>query len=221
MTTVRKLQAQVSRLLEKGPRTRDSKLSPAYVQELIRQSAHKLLKAEHYQNMNDGERTVNPLVIATYTATVLNDSTRHRNYVATPGYPMNLPETHGIFQVRPLTGQVAVDKAMIPLDPFELEMFSSSSAGAEVFKDQFMFEPDRDKIWFTENNGVTLLNFTPAITTVEIRQALIDPTQVDENDNFPVPPEMETDIIRDVLSYHGYTGGEIHDMINDGNPNTK
>jgi hypothetical protein len=48
---------------------------------------------------------------------------------------------------------------------------------------------------------------------------VVDPSSISEDDNLPVPPEMEIDIIKEVLMLHGYRAEDAHDMINDGNPN--
>lgn len=221
MTTLRKLSAQARKLLSAGTQPKDSKLRDRYVQEEIRQIAHKMMKLEFFTTKNDGGSDVYPLGIATYSnVTVQNDTTIKRNYIDLPAFPMNLPGGVGVQQVRPQTGVVTNDRAMIPIMPHELELFSSLLVGAEILKDQWCFEVDRDRILFTERNNKTFLTAFPG-GKVELKMVVLDPDQIDEDDNLPVPPEMEFDILKEVLVLHGYTPTQAYDMVNDSNPNSK
>lgn len=217
MTTLNKLKSQVKRLLSAGTPPKDSTLNDAYIIEELRQVSYGLLKLEWYKTKNEGDNSVLPLCIATYeNVTVLNDTVRKRNYCVKPAYSMNLPGGIGIQQVKPYTGIPGKDQAMIPVQPHEWELFRSVLAGAEIMKELFTFEEDRDKIWFTKKGEKTLLDL--GITKVEVKQVVHDPTQLDSDDPYPVPPEMEMEIIRGVLALHGYTAKEIADKINNDNP---
>lgn len=220
MTTINKLTHQVKRLLSSGTTPKDSKLSDAYIQSEIRQVTHQLLKAEYYTYKNEGFSDPSPLCIATYeNVPVLNDTLRKRNYCAMPAYPMNLPGGIGVQQVKPQTGIPARDVAMIPVMPLEFELFKSLLVGAEVMSDQFTFEVDRNKIFFTKKSDKSLLD--SGITAVEIKLLVHDPSQIGIDDPYPISPEMEVDVLKGVLLLHNYTGREVADLINDGNPNTK
>jgi hypothetical protein len=217
LTTIQKLVAQSKRLLEHGPRTRDSKLSDRYLKEEIIQVTHQLLKLDWYKGKNEGINDVNHLMIATYNdIEVLNDDTRNRDYAVLPAFPMNLPMGMGVQQVKPVTGNRTTDVAFVPLLPMEMEMFQSLLVGEEIMRDQFCYELDRNKIWFTESNNKTLLESD--IDTIEIKMLVIDPAQVADTDPYPVPPEMELEILKSVLILHGYNPNEAADMVNNGNP---
>lgn len=218
MTTIQKLVAQCERLLSAGPKPKDSKLNYDYLRTEIIQVTHGLLKLDWYKGKNEGINDVNHLMIQTYEdVEVLNDTTRNRNYATLPAFPMNLPMSMGVQQVKPITGNRTTDVAMIPLLPQEMEMFQSLLVGEEILKDQFCFELDRNKIWFTEANDKTLLESN--INTVEVRMLVIDPTNgIADTDPYPVPPELELDIIKGVLVLHGYNPAQAADMVNDGSP---
>jgi len=218
MTTLVKLKAQVKRLLSAGTTPKDSKLSDAYIIEELRQVSYGLLKLEWFNSKNEGDNSILPLCIATYNdVAVLNDTVRKKNYCVKPAYAMALPGGIGIQQVKPYSGIPAKDVAMIPVQPHEWELFRSLLVGAEVLKDQFTFEDDRDNLWFSKKNNKTLLEC--GISVLEVKIAVHDPTQLDENDPYPIPPEMEMEVIKGVLILHGYTAKEIHDQINNDNQN--
>jgi len=218
MTTLTKLCAQVKRLLSAGTTPKDSKLSDAYIIEELRQVSYGLLKLEWYAGKNEGDNSVLPLCIATYESqTVLNDTTRKRNYIVKPAYSMNLPGGIGIQQIKPQTGIPTIDVAMIPVQPHEWELFRSLLVGSEILKDQFTFEEDRNKIWFTKKANKTLLE--SRITLVEVKMLVHDPAQISATDSYPVPPEMEMEMVKGVLMLHGYTPQKAADLVNNDNPN--
>jgi hypothetical protein len=217
MTTLRKLASQVIRLLSAGPKTKDSKLSEAYIQTEIRQVTHKLIKGEWFASKNDNDHVVNHLYVGTYRdIEVQLDEDRNRCYALLPCYPIALPNHLGIQEVKPQTTNVHEYVAMIPINPQELELFRSLNVGQEILSDQWTYEPARDRVWFTERNDETLLD--AGIEDVEMRLVVIDPAQIDENDNYPIDPALEIDLIKEVLMLHGYTTKEAADLINDSVP---
>lgn len=206
------------RLLSGGTTPKDSKLSRPYIIEELRQVSFGLLKLEWYNGKNAGDNSVLPLCIATYPSiAVSNDTVRKRNYCLKPAFFMNLPGGIGIQQVKPQTGIPSIDVAMIPIMPLEMELFKSLLVGSEIMKDQFTFEDDRNKIWFSKKNNKTVLESN--ISLVEIKGLVHDPAQIDENDEYPVPPEMQMAMIRGVLELHGYTPQKAADLVNNDNSN--
>lgn len=216
MTTKKKLAAQIMRLLSGGNKTKDSNLNELYIIEEIGQVCHKLIRGEYFELKNAFDEPLQHTYIATYTnVTVTNDTQRQRNYALLPARPMHLPGGLGIQEVRPYTGKPAKDVPMIPIMPHEISLFSGLNTGMEIFKDSYCWEPDRDRVWFTEKNDATLID--NSITAVEIKMAVIDPAQVGTTDELPISPEMEIDVISQVLALHGYTGKEAEDLVNNDN----
>ncbi len=217
MTTLKKLTYQVMRMLSNGPRPKDSKLSERYLNEQIIQVTNSLLKLSWFNDKNQGANDINHMMIATYDdCTVLNDTVRRRNYIELPAYPVNLPNQLGIQQVRPLTGKPVMDVAMPLIMPNELEIFRGLLYGSEVMKDQFTAEPDRKKIWFSEKGNKTLLQC--GVTNVEVKMVIVDPSQLEEDEPFPVSANMEIDILKEVLVMNGYTPNKAADLINNDSP---
>ncbi len=211
MVTLRKLCFQVKRLLSAGTTPKDSKLNDAYIIAEIRQVTHGLLKMEWYAGKQEGRVGASPILIATYPdVPVLNDTVRKRNYSVLPAYPMNVEE--GVQQVKPMTGIPSRDVAMIPIAPHEYELFKSLLVASEIMKDQFTFEVGRDRVEYTKKDNKTLLQH--GINFVEMKILVQDPEQISEDDNFPVPPEMELQIIQGVCALHGMLN-VTHDQVND------
>ncbi len=220
MTTLKKIANQVIRLLSAGPKPKDSKLDVRYIMTEVRQAVNSSIKREHFTVMNDGRRDVTPLAIATYRdCPVLNDELFDRNYIELPSFYIQLPDGVGLQQVRPQTGNASTDRPMIIVNPHEINMIEGSLFSLEVAKDQWIAEPDRRKIWFSELNYQTLLDLN--IESVEIKIVVVDPDQVTEDEPLPIDPASELDIIIQVLQLHGYTAREAADLVNNSNPNVK
>ncbi len=220
MTTLNKIAHQVIRLLSAGPKPKDSKLDNRYIMTEIRQAINASIKREHFMVMNDGRRDVTPLAIATYSdLPILNDETFNRNYVELPSFYIQLPDGVGLQQVRPQTGDASTDRPMIIVNPHEINMVQGSLFSLECLKDQWLVEPDRYKLFFSERNDETLLD--SGIESVEIKIVVVDPEQIDEDSFLPIDPAAEAEVIVQVLQLHGYTAREIADMISNSNPNIK
>lgn len=217
MTTLKKLSDQVMRLLSAGPKTKDSKLTIEGIQLELRQVTHKMIKGEWFAMKNDGDHVVNHLYVGTYRdIEVQLDEDRNRCYALLPCYPINLRDHLGIQEVKPQTGDIHKDVAMIPINPMELELFRSLNVGQEILADQFCYEPDRDRVWFTECDDETLLD--SGVDEVEMKLVVVDPAQISATDNYPIDPALEMDLIKEVLMLHGYTGKEAADLVNDSVP---
>lgn len=217
MTTLQKLSSQVIRLLSAGAKTKDSNLNQDYIIAELRQLCNKKIRAEFYSSLNAGDRDVNHLCIATYEdIEVLFDEGRQRCYIDMPVFPESLPGSLGIQEIRPQTGDPSIDVAMIPIMPHELELFRSLNVGLEVMRDQYCWEPDRGKTWFTDANNESLIE--AGITEVEMKCVVIDPAQIGDTDNLPISPGYEIDIITECLQLHGYSTREATDLVNDNAP---
>ncbi len=224
MTTKKKLLFQCKRLLSSGTTPKDSNLNDAYIKTEIIQVTNSLLKIDYYNSKDASGKlqSVNPVCIATYSSVaVANDTTFKRNYSLLPAYAMNVRDSDGnnvgVQQVRPQTGLPVKDVAMIPIQPHEYELFKSLLVGAELLKDQFTFEVDRNKVWYSKKSDKTLLE--SSITAVEMKIVVYDPSTIDDDDNYPVPPEMEFEIVKSVLLLHGYQPQKAEDLINNDNQN--
>ena len=221
-TTPKKLASQIIRLLEAGPKGKDSKLSEKYIQTEILQVINKILKTQWYADRNAGEGSaVNHLCVATYSnVTVSEDSDRGKCYATLPASPEPLPGGLGVQWVKPWkAGHPGEERQMIPLAYGDLELLGGLNVGAEIINDQWCYELDRSKIWFSEKDNETLVE--AGITAVEMGLVIIDPATYGDNDTLPISPSQEAEVIREVLTLHGYNPAQVADVLNDGNPNRR
>jgi hypothetical protein len=221
-TTPRKLRTQITQLLERGPKTTDSKLSERHIQTQILQACGKVLKTQWYEDRKLGaDHNVNHLCIATYTDVAITlDEDRGRCFALLPASPEPLPGGLGVQEVKPWkAGDPSEERAMIPLAYGDRELLAGLTAGEEILSDSFCYELDRDRVWFTEKDNETILD--AGIDEVEMKLVIIDPAEYDDNDTLPLSPSQEFEVLKEVLLLNGFNPAQIADVTNDGNPNKR
>lgn len=214
-TTLRILSAQVIDALTKNTHTRDSAYDERVVILKLRQIANELMKGEWRQAYIDGERTVSEHFIATYLCDVELNEERRLCYANIPANYMSLPNHTGVQRVAPATGKTDKDKAMIPINPFEMDIYGGLNAG--MLEGQLCYETDRGKIWFRSRFGKNLID--EGIKKVEVKVVAIDPVDVAPDDIFPLPPELHASLVDRVFEYFGVAQGIQQDLVNNNNNN--
>lgn len=216
-TTLRLLASQVINALTKNANTRDSAYDERVVVLKLRQVANELMKGEWRQAYINGERTVTEHFIATYIVDVKEDEKKKLCYADVPANYMSLPNHTGIQRVAPITGDDERDRAMIPINPFGMDVYGDLNAG--ILEGQRCYETDRRKIWFRARFGKNLLE--DGIKEVEVKLVAIDPEDVTPDDIFPLPPELHSELVDRTLQYFGAGQAVQQDLVNNNtaNPN--
>jgi hypothetical protein len=215
-TTLRILTSQVIDALTKNAHTRDSAYDERVVMLKLRQIANELMKGEWRQAYIDGERTITEHFIATYILDVKLDEERNLCYIDIPANYLNLPNHTGVQRVAPLTGLREKDKAMIPINPFGMDVYGDLNAG--IVEGQWCYEVDRRKIWFRPRFGKNPIQ--DYISRVEVKVVAIDPEDTSPDDIFPLPPELHSTLIDRAMNYFSATQQVNQDFVNDNNDNS-
>jgi len=215
MTTLNKLAVQIEHLLTKGG-TADSYIDRRVVVQHLRQACHKIFYGEWQQLKADGEKAVSSHYIATFRGvSVKKDEDTGENYCDLPSTYVSLRDFTGVQRVVPFTKKGKVGKAMIPIPPNAMDIYENLPAGA--LEGQWAYEIDRDRIWFKERCGKTLLQSD--IDKVEIKMITLSFESFGDDDPLPLPPEFHYDLFKEVLVVLGAGDQVIKDLTNDNNPN--
>lgn len=220
VTTFKTLAQQTMRFLSAGTKTADSKLDQRVVIRELRQVASSIVRDEYKEMKLNEEKMVVERFLVTYTGLdVRFDETREQYYTAIPDNYVHLWSGEGVQQVVPMTGDESVDRAMIPLRPFDMELYRSLPAGS--FEDQWAYFIDRNRIWYKDNYPQAKEKRTVAdanIKKVMMTIVSLGPQGIKDTDPYPVPMEMERDLITGVLQLYGYTAEESRDLTSNLNP---
>jgi hypothetical protein len=219
MTTFKTLAAQVIRILTDNGRTQDSRLDDRVIIRELRQAASEMIKAEWVVSKREfGETSaISGQFIGKFRGVeILVDEDTKENYCVIPGSYINLYSGKGILRVSPSSRRLD-QKAMIPILPHEMDIYRNLNSGKEVMKGNFCFFVEGPRLYFSEMNKKTLLD--RGIKKVDIVMATMDPQTVGDDQNYPMPADMEMSVMKAVLQIHGLNFQE--DMLNDGNDTTK
>jgi hypothetical protein len=206
---------QCIKLLE-GKITADSKYDIREVIRLAKGVANKLLVATIRQAWLDGEKSVDTHYIATFRMVeIKTDETLNECYTDLPSTYIYLYNHTGIQRVVPVTREKSRGPALIPIAPYEMDIYVNLPAGS--LDNEWAFEPDRDKIWFKKDPKGNLI--TKKYTHVDITLISTDLEGLKDTDPLPIPSELFDDIIRGTLEILAPTKQIPVDTVNDNNPN--
>jgi hypothetical protein len=202
--------------LSGGDPSQDSHLDERVVIRYLRMAADGICAGQIAQAWTNGQRTVDSHYIATFNDIVVSAGTGGRNYALIPSYGyISLPNQTGIQRVAPLRADGSYGPAMIPINPNEMDIYGSITEN--ILGKQWYYEPDRGRVWFGKRDGKTLLQ--AEITKVQIKVVTLDPQSVGSDDPIPIPPEVQLQIIGQVIELLQVQVPV--DEIDDNNPNLK
>lgn len=217
----KQLAQRIIRLSNRGNDTRDSQLHVKDVIPLVIDAANELLKADVYNTRNtEAGKGVSSHYIQTFrdipvkklTATKANS----QNFIDLPSRYASLPNGEGVLSIKPSTGNIYVDKAMIPAQSNEMEILGPIVGSVQK---QWVYEVENQKVYFFPKCGKTLCESDIQYVTAKLVVILGD---ISPNTPLQVPPEMIGGIITRVLEIIAGTYGikSTKDNINDNNPDT-
>lgn len=194
-TTKFKISEQVIRILKGSDNPNASKVRIQEVIELIGQVVNKLLKAEHYVQMNEGDVVPNAYILATYENVPVTQYKINYSKATLPAVPVRLPKNMGVFHIS------KTDDPFNPFIPVPSGIFTMVSAEPLISTvlGQIAYEVYGNLIVFTTD----LTTAVPAITEVMIRLVVMDVSQLTDYDPLPIPADMEVDVIAGVLKLLG------------------
>lgn len=176
--TINKIAYEVVRLESGGSPSDDSELSLPYVRLLVRQAANKLLVTEIFKNINQDDKGVLPLVLASYEVSV--QGTNPNKFIDLPDFYQNLPFNKGLYGVAPVKDRT---RHFIPRLNAAV---SRSLPCADLEPDQYSYFVEGLKVFFDESMD---------LGKVLVKLVVVAPDNIGEDDALPLYPEMQVDII--------------------------
>lgn len=148
---------------------------------LVIQATHEILAMETKDAIRLGDVNIPTCMIATYEGidVVGDEGAKHTHL---PAFPIKLPQDMGVWSVTSSDGV-----AYIPITTAAWDLLGAMDEG--LIEDQIGFYVEGRKIKFTQD----------PTETVNIKLLVVDPAEIGENDPYPVPPEIEGQVIQRVL----------------------
>lgn len=206
---------QVIKILEARD-TSDSRYDEREVIRLLRNQANKLLMADTRQAWVDGERTVDVHYIANYRdIDIKTDSTTGEIYSDIPATYLPLYTHKGIQRVVPVDSSNKRGRSLVPIDPFEMDIYRRLPAGG--LDGLWCYEPRIDKIIYPLNYQNQPI--TKKYKKVDMELVSINFYNKGDDDQIPLPENLYDDMIKGVLEILLPVSTKPVDIVNDNNPN--
>lgn len=195
MTTISQLTERVRRILVGGDPSILDRVQDPEIKSAIASAAGSMLKAVslsvHYTA--EGGSIMDSALIATYENIAVQRGNNGHSRAMLPAQPIaGLPERTGVFSVYP---SGLPEDEFIPLPP---GMFGHLRKGGVY-------------------NGINAITYTQearyvdvhsdligaGITTVDMKLVVVDPAALGDYDPLPIGPDMELDVIKEVVRLYG------------------
>lgn len=209
--TLKYMAQQVIRMLSKGTPSKDSRLDEREIAESLRQELATSVYNRWYEAKKNKWETINPRFLKTLTLAVSNDTTEKANYVTITEPFIHFPDGTGIRSVRPVTTKSAINKAMIPTKPQEMDVYFDTITKA--LEGQFSWYALDDKIFFTKRWQNTLLN--EGVKNVLVTLVTVGNENIGLTDVLPLSPEQRNEIVTNTLNKYAALMGIKADELND------
>lgn len=199
VSTIYRIAEQALSLIEGGDMPAASSLSISEIKIACGQVINSLLKTE-YLSVNGalGEKIPNGSVLGLYENIEVT-SWNGKSISILPIKPIKLPRNMGVFAIYPKyqpNGIYELDKEFIPLQMGQGALLKSQPMINDLLG-QVGYETFGDKVLFTKD--------LPAIypyIVVAMRLVIMDISQYGDYDPLPILPEMETQVIQEVVKMY-------------------
>lgn len=205
MTTIGKLAEEIKKILDAGNIQLAAKATWGEIRISICQVANALLKTEYFAvNLKNNEKIPNNTVLGTYTGIAISTYGTGKSTALLPARPIQLPRGIGVFSVYMEDDK---DNEFIPMQMGQQSLAKSQPLLNDLFG-QVTYEVKGMRLLF--NKDLALLY---AGKTLTCELAILDVSEYGDYDPFPVNPEMEWEIKKQVVAL--YSQEPIADLVVD------
>tara|TARA_R110002012_G_scaffold125149_2_gene276563 strand:- start:2885 stop:3511 length:627 start_codon:yes stop_codon:yes gene_type:complete len=203
-TTKKQLAEQVIRILNSGDVTNDNSIDPRELLLAIEQERDRLVRLRLFESLSQGEGDIPGDVVSTFDSiTIKKDVVKNLLYSSLPGRIMSLPRDMGILHVSYTKDQY---NAFIRMPNGSLSLYNGLVSSMIGGRGGYWLEGDR--IYY--NNSVD-----DCCGNTVIVKMIMNSGDVDPNDIFPIPPDMESEVIRNVIQLYAPMKSAPNDEQND------
>ena len=203
-TTKKQLAEQIIRILNSGDVTNDNSIDPRELLLAIEQERDRLVRLRLFESMNQGEGGIPGDVVSTFdNITIKKDTTKDLLYSSLPGRVMSLPKDMGILHVSYTKDQY---NAFIRMPNGSLSLYNGLLSSAIGGRGGYWLEGDR--IYYNSSVDDCCGN------TVIIKMVM-NSGDVDPNDIFPIPSDLEPEVIRNIIQLYSPMKAAPNDEQND------
>tara|TARA_B100000963_G_C22516724_1_gene621020 strand:- start:279 stop:923 length:645 start_codon:yes stop_codon:yes gene_type:complete len=208
-TTKRILAEQCMRILSGGYVTKDTEFDIREIMLAVEQSRDKLVKQEimstSFSNTSAYVDTSGVIgsFLSVYDNVAINfDANKDLRYIDLPAMPLALPDDKGVYHVSYQRDQRA---SFVRMPNGSIGLYGNMPSSRLLGKEGYWVEQDR--VYFNENVNPDLGNVLLKLVVVA--------KDILPNAPFPMPGELESEVVRDVVQLYTVMRNALHDEEND------
>jgi hypothetical protein len=191
-TTKGKLIEQVYRIASGGDASFSNRFKKEDVALLVEQALNKVLKAERFANLNEGERGLVDLLLVEYdnvSVTTYKDTSK----CTLPAIPVALPRGQGVYHV---SGVNSPNDPYVPVQSGQWALIKNQRILGDL-GGRIGYEVRGKELIFTKNLPGQSVN------SVLIRLLVSDFSKFTNTELLPIPADMEDTVVRSTLEILG------------------
>jgi hypothetical protein len=211
--TKKMLAEQALRIIQGGSIRDDVEIDIREIMMNIEQERNRLIKQELFQSMQMGEYNINGNFISTYVVSVNEDNNKRMKYSNIPVTPISLPNDMGLFQVSFEKDQL---NTFVRMANGSLGLYNNLASSKLLNRIGFV-ESGLTSSCATGASGVRIYynqNMSDCSNTVLVK-VVATSESIQENEPFPIAPEMQSLIIRSVVELYSVMRNAVADEQND------
>ena len=190
-TTKKQLAEQVIRILNSGDVTNDNSIDPRELLLAIEQERDRLVRFRLFESLSAGEGDIPGDVVSTFdNITIKKDTVKNLLYSSLPGRIMSLPRDMGILHVSYTKDQY---NAFIRMPNGSLSLYNGLLSSMIGGRGGYWLEGDR--LYY--NDGVD-----DCCGNTVIIKMVMNSGDVNPDDIFPIPSDLESEVIKNVIALY-------------------
>lgn len=208
-TTKRILAEQCMRILSGGYVTRDTEFDIREIMLAVEQARDRLVKQEVMSTsfsstsaFVDTSGVLGNYISVYDNVDILEDNNKELRYSLLPAMPLALPDDKGVYHVSYQKDQRA---SFVRMPNGSLGLYANLPSSRLLGKEGFWVE--HDKIYYNDNVGFGLEKILLKLVVVS--------KDIPPDSPFPMPAELESDVVRDVVELYTVMRNAVHDEQND------
>ena len=211
--TKKQLAEQALRIIQGGSVRDDAEIDIREIMMNIEQERDKLIKVELFQSISMGEYNINGSFISTYVSSILDDTDKDLKYSDIPVTPISLPNDLGMFQVSFEKDQF---NTFIRIPNGATGLYNNLNSSRLLGRIGYFVENSTySTCEISSGTRVYYTNLPKDCTKSVLLKVVATSGDIDEDDPFPVAPEMESQIIRSVVELYSVMRQALADESND------
>lgn len=205
--TKKQLAEQVMRIVQGGHIKPDNPMDIRELMLYVDQLRDEYIRATTVLDPITGVIAVSPEFLSYYESVAIATDVNKGNikYSTLPAHPIDLPGNIGIYSISPMT---ALDNQFIPVKPTSSWLYKNTMAYTNTAITEYYTVAD--KVFYRN---------VPAATTTVLMAIVASSKDILETASFPMSPDGEAHIIRELLKLFGVQQQAPHDETENGQKN--